>query len=385
MLLVDLLINGVVQGSLLALICIGYSLAYGSAKVINFAHADVMIAGGGYLVFLFITPSIPQIVKLYMAIFWGLATLVALFYYLEKYNNLLLKIFITISISILCSFIIFFCSGQLSFVVGFLTAIPFTAILALAVYRIGYYPLIKKDAPRTSILLIALAFSIAIQSILLIIWGSQRINFSPDLLPKFINVDPTITSDSIFENIFTFGKLYITSEITIPTLDILIIIVFSAVVFFLYLFFKYSRMADAIIATADSRITARACGIPIYKTLGYAFLLGGAIAAIGGTLFLLRSKSIYPTAGFTPGIVAFIACVLGGIGSLRGSILGAFITSLVISLAPGIPLEDWVPKILPDNWINFLPSFSLSDWSFGVVYILMILIILFKPQGIFNK
>src|SRR3989337_2068443 len=113
MLLVDLLINGVVQGSLLALICIGYSLAYGSAKVINFAHADVMIAGGGYLVFLFITPSIPQIVKLYMAIFWGLATLVALFYYLEKYNNLLLKIFITISISILCSFIIFFCSGQL--------------------------------------------------------------------------------------------------------------------------------------------------------------------------------------------------------------------------------------------------------------------------------
>lgn len=90
-------------------------------------------------------------------------------------------------------------------------------------------------------------------------------------------------------------------------------------------------------------------------------------------------------AGFTPGILAFAACVLGGIGSLRGSIAGAFFVSIVIALAPAISLSEWATTHLASSWLQWLPSLNLSDWSYGVVYALMIVTILFKPEGLFAR
>lgn len=162
-------------------------------------------------------------------------------------------------------------------------------------------------------------------------------------------------------------------------------VVFLAVVIALAVVFLRTQIGDAIAATADSRIGALSCGIPVNRVLGHAFLIGGGIAALGGTLYVLRSKSLEPTAGFTPGLIAFVACVFGGIGSLRASIVGAFIISFVISFAPAIPLDSWVSGNVSAEVYDQLPSLNLADWSYGVVYLLVILVILFRPQGLFSR
>jgi branched-chain amino acid transport system permease protein len=227
--------------------------------------------------------------------------------------------------------------------------------------------------------------SIALESYLLVAWGSERRVFPVALLPEGLSAQAVPPGVHGWQAASQFGVLPLTASHSIPILDLLIVLVFLVVATGLGLFFRLSRAADAMVASADAPLAARACGIPVERILGQAFFLGGAIASLGGTLYVLRSKSLDPMSGFSPGILAFAACVLGGIGSLRGSIAGALLTGLVTSLAPAVPLERWVTACLPAGWMRFSPSLNLSDWSYGVVYVLMILIILFKPEGLFER
>lgn len=384
--IVELLLNGLVEGSLLALIAVGYSLAYGSAKIINFAHADIMIASGGYLVLLWIGgPNIPANASVILAIMFGCAACVTSLIWLEWNSRPWRRLALLAAIGLVIGSLTYYLAGRLSFTVAVLLAMPWSAMLAAAVYRIGYLPLLRKKAARTSILLAALGMSIAIESVLLVAWGSQQRGFLASALPSSLVPQPVPNVTSIWQAASEYGILQLTSEIQLPVHDVIIIAVFLVVALFLWVFFRFSRIADAIIASADSNIAARACGIPVEKIFGYAFLMGGAIASVGGTLYVIRAKTFYPTAGFSPGILAFAACVLGGIGSLRGSIAGAFITSMVISFAPAIPLPAWAASLLPEGLLYWFPSLNLGDWSYGVVYLLMILIILFRPQGLFKE
>jgi len=382
--IIDLFINGLVQGSLLALICIGYSLAYGTAKVINFAHADVMIAGGGYLVLLWSGgTATPEYAPLFMSMLFGFAAYLGVLTWLSE--NKVLQNLVALGIGLATFVATFVFSGRMPFALAALLAIPLTAGLAVATFRGVYLPLLRRDAPRASVLLAALGVSIALESYLLVTWGSERRVFAANRLPSWMNAEAVPEGVSRWQAACQYGVLPLTRSHSIPTLDLLIVIIFLAVVTGLGLFFRLSRAADAIVASADAPMAARACGIPVERVLGQAFFIGGAIASIGGTLYVLRSKSLDPMAGFSPGILAFAACVLGGIGSLRGAVVGAFLTGLITSLAPAIPLDQWVRACLPVNWVEFLPSLSLSDWSYGVVYALMILIILFKPEGLFKR
>lgn len=383
----ELLLDGLAQGSLLALICIGYSLAYGSAQVINFAHADVMIAGGGYLVLLWLSGNQGSMLStVLMCVLFGAATSFAtplLFRFpSDKYR---MKLIIQLTTGLGVALLVTAFRGRVSFLVAALLSIPFTAMLAAAIYRAGYLPLLRKGAPRTSVLLSALGFSIALESYLLVTWGTVRRVFPVDKLPEFLAVRQVQSGTNFWKSIVNYGSIPFTPEITIPVHDILIVLIFLLVSLALYLFFKYSRTADAIIASADSRIAARACGIPVEDVIGRAFLLGGAIAALGGVMYVLRAKSLYPMSGFFPGIVAFAACVMGGIGSLGGSVLGAFLVGFVNSFAPAIPLQQLVSKIVPHQWISWMPSLNLGDWSYGVLFALMIITILIKPNGLFTK
>ena len=105
-----------------------------------------------------------------------------------------------------------------------------------------------------------------------------------------------------------YGIFRLTGNHTLAALDFLIVVIFVLVAVGLALWFQFSRTADAMIAAADVPLAARACGIPVERIAGHAFVIGGAIASIGGTLYILRSKSLDPTAGFSPGILAFAAC-----------------------------------------------------------------------------
>jgi len=382
--IIDLFLNGLVQGSLLALICIGYSLAYGTAKIINFAHADVMIAGGGYLVLLWSGGTqTPNRASLLMSVLFGFSAYIGVLTWLSENNAFQHLVAIVVGLSTFAaSFVL---TGKMPFVIAALLAIPLTAGLAAATFRCIYLPLLNRGAPRTSVLLASLGISIALESYLLVTWGSERRVFAANRTPTWMSAQAVPQGIGRWHAACQYGALPLTGNHSIPVLDLLIVILFLAVVSGLGLFFRFSRAADAIVASADAPMAARACGIPVERILGQAFFIGGAIASLGGTLYVLRSKSLDPMAGFSPGILAFAACVLGGIGSLRGVVAGALLTGLITSLAPAIPLEHWVRTCLPANWVEFMPSLNLSDWSYGVVYGLMILIILFKPEGLFKR
>jgi branched-subunit amino acid ABC-type transport system permease component len=379
----DLFLNGLVEGSLLALICVGYSLAYGTAKVINFAHADVMIAGGGYLVLLWVGGAADaSLAPLLMSVLFGVAASIAALTWLSSRRS---HRVIAAGTGLATFAATLGLVGRLSFSAAALIAVPITAGLATAVYRGAYLPLIRRRAPRTSVLLAALGISIALESYLMVAWGSQRRVLPVNRVPAWLSAHTVPPGVHGSRAAFQFGVLPLTTAHSIPILDLLIVVVFVTIATGLFLFFRLSRSADAMVASADAPLAARACGIPVDRILGQAFFLGGAIASIGGTLYVLRARSVDPTSGFSPGILAFAACVLGGIGSLRGSIAGAFLTGLVISLAPAVPLGRWVSVCLPSDWLRFWPSLNLSDWSYGVVYLLMILVIMFKPEGLFQR
>jgi len=383
----ELLLNGLAQGSLLALICVGYSLAYGTAKVLNFAHADVMIAGGGYLVLLFVTtPHSSALLPVGMALVFSLAVSVVTWSWSRGFNkSSTARIALTLGGGIIIGGLILGLAGKLPFLVSTILAIPLTASLAAALYQVVYLPLIHRNVPRTSILVASFGASIALESLLLIFWGGQRRVFPLDVLPSFLVARTPPENSGLWVSVFDYGTLPIGSFLQLPVRDILILIVFVVVGLTLALFFRFSRLADAIIATADDRLAARACGVPVDRVLCYAFFLGGAIASLGGTLYVLRAASLDPMSGFTPGVLAFVACVLGGIGSLKGSIAGAFLVGVIMSLAPAIPVDKWVLSVLPHTWAPWLPSLKLGDWSYGVVYVLMIVAILFKPKGLFTR
>jgi len=379
---VDLFINGLVEGCLLALICMGYSLAYGTAKIINFAHADVMICGGGYLVLLWLGGSGPApAAPLLMALLFGAAASMTALLYLPRSARL--RVLTAAAVGMTVALLTFGLTGRLPFYAATLLALPLTAMLAAAIYRTIYLPLLLRNAHRTSILLAALGTSIALQSWLLVGWNSGRRVFPVDRMPAGLTARAVPDASTLWQAVTEYGVFRLTGNHTLAALDFLIVVVFVLVVVGLALWFRFSRTADAMTAAADAPLAARACGIPVERIAGHAFVIGGAIASIGGTLYILRSKSLDPTAGLSPGILAFAACVLGGIGSLRGSVAGAFLTGLAISLAPAVPLERWAGKMMSPHIVGQLPSLRLSDWSYGVVYLFMILIILLKPRGLF--
>jgi branched-chain amino acid transport system permease protein len=227
--------------------------------------------------------------------------------------------------------------------------------------------------------------SIALQSWLLIAWGSQPTPFSPARLPKLLISRPLPPGVSVEQAIANYGSFALPGGLQLPVHDLIIIVVFGAVAGALWWFFSSTMIADAIVAAADSPLGARACGIPVHRVVGVAFFLGGGIASLGGSLYVLRMKSLEPHAGFSIGIIAFAACVLGGIGSLRGSVIGALLAGMVMSLAPAVPLGKWLREYLPSSWMPWLPSLNLADWSYGVVYCLMIVVILFRPRGLFAR
>lgn len=382
----QLILNGLVQGSLLALICIGYSLAYGSARVLNFAHADVMISGGGYLVLYLISDKSGDFSLIGMPILFGIsggiagsATLQG--WELRRFKNAVLSMVFGATLAAA----LYIMQGDLSFGFAVIVAVPFTGLLAVAIYQAAYLPLMRKDAPRNTILLSSFGMSIILQSLLLCMWGSERRVFPPIKLPQIFVIHPLGDNQGLFSSVFENGLVQLSPMITFPVRDIIIVVVFCIIAMSLSMFFRRSKIADAIIAAGDSPLAARACGIPIERIYALTFFIGGAVATLGGAFYILRTASLDPMSGFTPGILAFVACVLGGIGSLRGSILGALSIGMINSVAPSIPSAEWAADYLPRSWLLYLPSFKLGDWSYGVAYVLMILTILIRPKGLFSK
>lgn len=227
------------------------------------------------------------------------------------------------------------------FTLVFVASVMACALLGMLIERLAYRPL--RQAPRITALITAIGISLLLEALALLIWGPQ---------PRF------------FPTLFELKPLRIAGILLNPKyLIILGSSVFLMVV--LWWIVTRTRAGKAMRAVAHDRDAAALMGININQTISFTFALGSALAASAGLLFsALTNVRIDPYAGVMPGLKAFVAAVLGGIGSIPGALIGG----LIMGLAE-----------------TFVAAGRFSNWRDAIAFILLILILIFKPEGIAGK
>ncbi|MGS0743483.1 branched-chain amino acid ABC transporter permease [Glaciimonas sp. GG7] len=296
------IINGLVLGSMYALIALGYTMVYGVLNLINFAHGDILMIGAmvGLSILKLVqayAPDLPGIVKLMIAI-----------------------------------------AG----------AVPVCVIVNLFIERIAYRPL--RNAPRLAPLITAIGVSILLQTFAMMIWGR-----SPLPVPQVMPSDP----------VHIFGAL-------ISPTQIMLLILATAAMVALVLLVEKTKMGRAMRATAENPRVAGLMGVDSNRVIVMTFAIGAALAAVAGVMWGANYSSAQFAMGFVPGLKAFSAAVLGGIGNIYGAMLGGVLLGLIESLGAGY---------IGDLTGNFLGSNYQDIFAF----IVLIIVLTLRPSGIMGE
>ncbi|WP_367370778.1 branched-chain amino acid ABC transporter permease [Leuconostoc carnosum] len=283
--IIQQLINGVILGSVYALLALGYTMIYGIIKLINFAHGDVYMLGA----------------------YFG--------YFFIRVMHLNLFIALILSMAI-CS------------------------VLGMLIEFIAYRPL--RHSPRIAVLISALGVSFFLQNGMSYLYGSDKRAF-----PQAIETTQ-----------YHFGALQISN------IQIIIVTTAVALMILLHLIVKRTKMGRAMRAVSADEEAAILMGINVSRTISFTFAIGSALAAAGGVLIGLYYNNIDPLMGMTPGIKAFVAAVLGGIGIIPGAALGGWLIGILETMAQAV---------------------GLSNYKDAIVYAILIIILLLKPTGILGK
>jgi len=298
--LLQQILNGLVLGSVYALIALGYTMVYGILQLINFAHGEVLMMGAMVAAWL-----VPKLLAAGVPAPLALAIVVA-------------------------------------------AAIPVCVVLSVAIERVAYRPL--RNAPRLAPLITAIGMSIVLQTVAMMIWKPNPIVF-PDLLPT----DP----------VPIFGAILAPKQI-------LILVVAATMMAGLLLLVHGTRLGRAMRATAENPRIASLMGVDANGVIAATFAVGAALAAVAGVLVALNYNIAHFAMGFIPGLKAFTAAVLGGIGNIAGAMLGGLLLGIIESLGAGY---------IGDLTGGFLGSHYQDIFAFAV----LILVLLFRPSGIMGE
>lgn len=282
--IIETLINGLSSGGTYAMIALGYTMVYGIAKMLNFAHGDIIMVGG-YMLYVIMTLS----------------------------GNPL---------------------------IGLLAAVITCILLGITIEKLAYKPL--RGASPLAVLITAIGVSYLLQSVAQIIFGAS---------PKMV-----IVADM---GNMTIGSLKIPYYIII-TLACSVIIMVA-----LTLFVKKTKTGRAMIAVSEDRGAAQLMGINVNRIIMITFAIGSALAAFAGFFMLMKSPSLSNTLGAMPGIKAFTAAVIGGIGSIPGAMLGGLLLGVVEAISFKIP--------------------AIAPYTDAIEFLILIVILLVKPTGILGK
>lgn len=297
------LINGIAAGTIYALVALGYTMVYGVLKLINFAHGDVMMVG----------------------VYMGYATAFALGKKLQQ--------------------------SVLGVVLIFAVAMAGCAILGFLIERFAYRPL--REKPRLTALITAIGISFALS------YGFQLdIGFLPGAAPRAF---PEVIKPSAW---LTFGDPSSESYLVLwnwQIISLLIAVGLMVVLEFLVFRTRFGRAMRAV--SYDHRVAAL-MGIPTDRVIALTFMLGSALAAGAGLLYAIKDTSVNPLMGLYVGLKAFVAAVIGGIGNVRGALVGGLLLGLV---------EE------------FVVGYAASTWRDAVAFGFLILVLLVKPGGLFGR
>ena len=283
--LIETLISGLSLGSIYALMALGYTRVYGIAKMLNFAHGDIIMVGAYAVVTSVLTLGMPPLVAI-------------------------------------------------------LISIAICALLGITVEFLAYRPL--RQAPPLAVLITAIGVSYLLQNLALLIYGSEQ---------KAFPVLFTIPSVEL-------GGVYI-DGITIATMAVTAIIMVG-----LSLFINRTRMGKAMRAVSEDMDAARLMGINVNSTISFTFAVGSALAGIGSVLYCCSYPQATPTMGSMLGLKAFVAAVLGGIGSIPGAMIGGIAIGLCEC---------------------FISAIGLSAWKDAVTFAILIIVLLVKPTGFLGR
>lgn len=279
------LINGLSAGGTYAIIALGYTMVYGIAKMLNFAHGDIIMVGG-YAMYLTLLAAGHPILAL-------------------------------------------------------IAAIVCCVVLGVLVERFAYKPL--RGASPLAVLITAIGVSFLLQSVAQIAFGTSPKMLSALKIDGFISV----------------GTLKIDYS-TLVTLAVTVLVMVGLTVFV-----KYSKTGRAMVAVSEDRDAALLMGINTNAIIAVTFAIGSALAAVACYLMLTKGSSVTATFGAMPGIKAFTAAVIGGIGSIPGAMLGGILLGVVESVSLSIP--------------------ALAPYTDAVEFAILIVILLVKPAGLLGK
>lgn len=281
---IETLINGLSIGSTYAMIALGYTMVYGIAKMLNFAHGDIIMVGG-YMIYVGLTVTGNPIIS-------------------------------------------------------FLVSVLLCILLGITIEKIAYRPL--RGASPLAVLITAIGVSYLLQSSAQMIFGSA---------PKMVTIADL--------GHLKFNGLSI-PVYTLVTLGCSVVIMVA-----LSLFVKYTRTGRAMIAVSEDRGAAQLMGINVNRIIMITFAIGSGLAAFAGLFMLMKSPSLSNSLGAMPGIKAFTAAVIGGIGSIPGAMLGGILMGIIESFSLTVP--------------------SIAPYTDAIEFLILIVILLVKPTGILGK
>jgi branched-chain amino acid transport system permease protein len=305
-------ISGLIIGSVYSVIAVGYTLVYGILFMINFAHGEIVMLGAfaGYFIFEFMNAYVVDPVT-------G-----------QNFLN---------------------AYPWLSVIVAFAVGMIFAAIIGFFLERIAYRPL--RGAPRLIPLISAIGASIFLQNVAQLIFGPKRRTYiNPDILNRSTGWSITVAGEEViltYTGFFTFA------------LSIFLVILLNNMV-------KRTRFGRSMRAVAEDKQTAALMGINVDSVISKTFALSGALGGAAGVMWGIQNGIIYHYVGFIPGLKAFTAAVLGGIGNITGAMVGGLVLGVVESVGPAALGID----------------FQLKD---VIAFTILVLVLIFRPSGIMGE
>ena len=296
------ILNGLVLGSMYALVALGYTMVYGVLNLINFAHGDVLMIGAmiGLTILKLLETHAPGL------------------------------------------------SGGLQLAIAILGAIPVAVLVNILIERIAYRRL--RNAPRLAPLITAIGVSILLQTFAMMIWGRSPLPFPQLLSPEPVNIGGALISHT----------------------QILLLALAAASMVALVLLVERTRMGRAMRAVAENPRVAGLMGVDSNRVIVATFAIGAALAAVAGVMWGANYASITFTMGVLPGMKAFCAAVLGGIGNIYGAMLGGLLLGIIEALGAGY---------IGDLTGGFLGSHYQDIFAFVV----LILVLTLRPSGIMGE
>ena len=293
-LFVQQLINGLIKGSLYAMIALGYTMVYGILGIINFAHGEVFMIGA--MVAMTVTT---------MLIKAGVGSVVAL-------------------------------------LIATLAAMVACMITSFLVERLAYRPL--RHAPKLAPLITAIGVSFILQALAMQFWGREHFPF-PDVFPA--------------NRINLFGNVGITMR------EIIIMIVSVIMMGGLFFLVNHTKLGRAMRATSENVDVTALMGVNPNRVISATFMIGAALAAVAGILFASNyGGKVHFYMGFIPGMKAFIAAVLGGIGNIPGALVGGLALGLVEAMGAG---------------------YISAEYEDVFAFVVLVVVLIFRPSGLLGQ